>query len=345
MPGRGPEYVSELLATRARTCCIGLQILRPGKPQRNACVERYNRTVRCDWLNQYIFENIEDVQPAATTWLWTYDNERPNMAIGHITPKQKIAMDMIKLLAFDLDGTLYLGEKAISGAVETVASLQDKFRVCFFTNNSTKSNPEITDKLNNLGFSCEARDVYTSSLSTATYLTTQGLDQVYVIGSDGFKKELASHGLTLVDDETAKNLVVGLDLDFSYQKIAVALQILKNGGKFIACNEDANFPVGSEIVKPGCGAMVGAIRSSSQRSPDFIVGKPNPYILSVIATENAVRNDEVVVIGDSPESDIKMALNFGCPSVLFDYGGPSSADHEGLRMTDIRELPGMLEIL
>jgi putative transposase len=57
-------------------------------------VERYNRTVRYDWLSQYIFEEIEEVQEAATAWLWTYNNERPNMAIGGITPKQKLAMAM-----------------------------------------------------------------------------------------------------------------------------------------------------------------------------------------------------------------------------------------------------------
>jgi len=56
-------------------------------------VERYNRTVRYDWLNQYIFGTIEEVQEAATAWLWTYNNERPNMAIGGMTPKQKLAMD------------------------------------------------------------------------------------------------------------------------------------------------------------------------------------------------------------------------------------------------------------
>lgn len=39
------------------------------KPQQNAYVERFNRTVRYDWLNQYIFETIEEVQEAETTWL------------------------------------------------------------------------------------------------------------------------------------------------------------------------------------------------------------------------------------------------------------------------------------
>ena len=100
----GPEYVSELLATWAEKRGIGLQFIQPGKPQQNAYVERYNRTVRYDWLNQYIFEEIEEVQEAATAWLWTYNNEWPNMAIGGITLKQKIGMGYL-YIDRDLDQT------------------------------------------------------------------------------------------------------------------------------------------------------------------------------------------------------------------------------------------------
>lgn len=87
----GPEYVSHVLGAWAQRLGIGLRFIQPGKPQQNAYVERYNRTVRYDWLNQYIFETIEQAQRAATNWLWTYNNERPNMALGGITPKQKLA--------------------------------------------------------------------------------------------------------------------------------------------------------------------------------------------------------------------------------------------------------------
>ena len=90
----GPEYVSQLLADWAEARGIGLQFIQPGKPQQNAYVERYNRTVRYDFLNQYIFETIDQVQEAATAWLWTYNHERPNMAIGGITPIQKLARGM-----------------------------------------------------------------------------------------------------------------------------------------------------------------------------------------------------------------------------------------------------------
>ncbi|GAM53875.1 hypothetical protein EBME_2338 [bacterium endosymbiont of Mortierella elongata FMR23-6] len=88
----GPENVSVVMQTWAQKHRITLEFIQPGKPQQNAYIERYNRTVRYDWLAQDLFDTLEQVQDCATRWLWTYNHERPNMAIGGITPKQKLAL-------------------------------------------------------------------------------------------------------------------------------------------------------------------------------------------------------------------------------------------------------------
>ena len=64
---------------------IAMRHIQPEKPQQNAYIERCNRTVRYDWLNQYLFESLVEIQEFATAWLWTYNNERPNRGIGGIT--------------------------------------------------------------------------------------------------------------------------------------------------------------------------------------------------------------------------------------------------------------------
>lgn len=86
----GPEYISQQLMDWAHRQKIQLHYIQPGKPQQNAYIERYNRTVRHEWLNQHLFESIVHAQETATQWLWLYNNERPNMAIGGITPWQKL---------------------------------------------------------------------------------------------------------------------------------------------------------------------------------------------------------------------------------------------------------------
>lgn len=86
----GPEYVSGKLQAWAEKMGVHIQYIQPGKPQQNAYIERYNRTVRHEWLDQNIFETIEEAQSQATEWLWTYNNDRPNMAIGGVTPAMKL---------------------------------------------------------------------------------------------------------------------------------------------------------------------------------------------------------------------------------------------------------------
>jgi putative transposase len=88
----GPEYISGAVQAWAEQHGIALLYIQPGNPQQNAYIERYNRTVRYAWLAGNLFQTIEQVQEVATRWLWTYNNERPNMALGGITPMQKLAL-------------------------------------------------------------------------------------------------------------------------------------------------------------------------------------------------------------------------------------------------------------
>jgi putative transposase len=67
------------------------QSLNDRTPQHNAYIERFNRTVRHEWLDEHPFESIQHAQQTATEWLWRYNIERSNMAPGGMTPYQKMA--------------------------------------------------------------------------------------------------------------------------------------------------------------------------------------------------------------------------------------------------------------
>ncbi len=86
----GPEYIGESLKQWAKKRRIELIHIQPGKPQQNAYIERYNRTVRYDWLAQHLFDSIERMQNYAADWLWHYNHERPNMALNGLTPIQHL---------------------------------------------------------------------------------------------------------------------------------------------------------------------------------------------------------------------------------------------------------------
>lgn len=86
----GPEYISHKLEKWATDNQITMLYIQPGKPTQNAYVERFNRTVRHEWLELNLFESISHAQELATEWMWSYNNERPNSAIGGITPRMKL---------------------------------------------------------------------------------------------------------------------------------------------------------------------------------------------------------------------------------------------------------------
>lgn len=84
----GPEYIAQSLIDWANEHRITLMYIQPGKPTQNAYIERFNRTVRHEWLDMHMFESVEHAQQLATQWLWMYNNERPHSAIGGVPPRQ-----------------------------------------------------------------------------------------------------------------------------------------------------------------------------------------------------------------------------------------------------------------
>ena len=83
----GPEYISQKLVDWAEKQRITLLYIQPGKPTQNAYIERFNRTARHEWLDMHQFQSVAHAQLLATEWLWQYNNERPNTAIGGVPPR------------------------------------------------------------------------------------------------------------------------------------------------------------------------------------------------------------------------------------------------------------------
>ncbi|CAB1215625.1 Integrase core domain protein [Acinetobacter bouvetii] len=76
----GPEFISHEFVRWATEQGIRIEYIQPGKPQQNAYIERYNRTIRYSWLSKHLFDTLEEVQDYATSWLWHYNHERPHQA-------------------------------------------------------------------------------------------------------------------------------------------------------------------------------------------------------------------------------------------------------------------------
>jgi 4-nitrophenyl phosphatase len=170
---------------------------------------------------------------------------------------------------------------------------------------------------------------YAASALVSSLCSTKE-DRILIIGSEELEDELAQFGRMVVHDLPVDILIVGFDTTFSYKQLSLGLNAIHQGGLFIACNRDRVFPVGDNQVLPGCGPIVAALEWASGKKADHVAGKPNTLMLEMIARERGFKPHEILVVGDMLESDIAMAVQFGCPSVLI-----ANNDVQHLVMGDI----------
>ena len=218
---------------------------------------------------------------------------------------------------FDLDGTVYLGERLIPGAAEAVAALREAGRrVAFLSNKPLQTRADYAAKLSRLGVPAAADDVINSSLVLARHL--HGLDPgapVFVIGEPPMIAEMRAHGFEVREDERVRWVVIAFDRTFSYAKLNTALQAVRRGARLIATNPDRTCPVeGGEI--PDCAGMIAAVEAVTGHTVEAVVGKPSPIILEVALATLGVRADETVIVGDRIETDITMGKRLGLATIL-----------------------------
>ena len=237
---------------------------------------------------------------------------------------------MNKSVVFDLDGTLYFGEEAAAEAKDVIEYLRKNgYNIFYLTNNSTKTREQIREKLDRLGFHVTASSIYTSAYATAVYLRRHNRNRVLLLGSEGLEAELHRIGIEVIDTpQSAQAVVVGLNTSFTYHDIARAMHGIEEYGlDIIACNLDRNFPIAGGRKMPGTNALVsGLLGSLSTPKEVTVVGKPSPYLLELIAEDHHLQPQEICIVGDSEESDIRMAKTYGCPWVLVGENGVSQND-------------------
>ncbi len=244
---------------------------------------------------------------------------------------KKKLIDDCDCFVFDSDGVLIRGDSVIPGAVETFNTLWKEGKLCFvMSNNSSMSREKLAHKLRTKGFKCEAETTITSSFLAADYCSSKNFSPCYVIGESGIYEELKAKGIKTIDDyeDSAKAVITGIDRHFSYQKLEKAMQLISQGAEFIATNLDSSFPTENRLI-PGGGCIVKAVEYATQKKP-VLVGKPNTYGLEMIVEQTGIKRNKIVLIGDSIESDLKMAKRFKCNSVLVLSGVTTTK--EGLKM-------------
>jgi 4-nitrophenyl phosphatase len=240
----------------------------------------------------------------------------------------------IDLVIFDLDGVIYRGSEPVAGAAGLVADLRGRgVRVAFATNNSMATRDEYAQRLGAMDIPAEASEIMTSTWATALHLGRHlpQIRHLLTVGARGLVDEFEAAGFVVhPSDEGAgaavDAVIVGLDQQFDYRRLAAAVGAVRDGALFVATSADARYPVPGGFL-PGAGAMVAAVAASSGTTP-LIIGKPQAAMFETILREVGTGPETGVVIGDNADADMPAAARAGLASILV-LTGVTSADEAG----------------
>ncbi|MGY5877047.1 MAG: HAD-IIA family hydrolase [Candidatus Thorarchaeota archaeon] len=233
----------------------------------------------------------------------------------------------VQCFLFDMDGTIYLGDKLLPGAQEFLGDLDEKeVPYYFLTNNSSRSRADYVEKLNRLGLRTPDEKIFSSGEATAIYLKKQGVGtRIYMVGTPSLEQEFIDHGFQLVQDNPDYT-VLGFDTTLTYEKLRNLCDFAREGVPYIATHPDINCPTETGFM-PDIGAMMAFVETSTGRQPDVVVGKPHPPIVEAIVEKTGYRVDQLAMVGDRLYTDIAMGVT-GITTILVLSGETKESDLE-----------------
>ena len=225
----------------------------------------------------------------------------------------------IRLFLFDMDGTLYLGNRLYDFTIELLETIKNTGRrYLFMTNNSSKSVADYIKKLEKLGITATREDFITSSQATAYYLKENYPNhRLYVCGTQSLKKELEMEGFTVTEKLSEVDcIVMGFDTELTFQKLEDVSRLLltRESIPYIATNPDYVCPTEFGSV-PDCGSVCDMIFNATGKRP-VVIGKPSPLMPELAMAKYGYTKAEAAVVGDRIYTDVKSGLNAGITGIL-----------------------------
>jgi NagD protein len=224
----------------------------------------------------------------------------------------------------DLDGTVYLGDRLLPGARETVEALRDAgASILYMTNKPLDPSADYAEKLTGLGLPTAPCEVVSSLDALVGYLTaTHPGARALCVSEPLVAETLTGVGLTVVgydEAETADVVVVSFDRTFDYAKLHAAFRAVNAGAVIVATNPDRYCPTPDGGL-PDCAAMLAAIEACTGAHAEAVVGKPSPQMVAAMLDRLGLPADQVLIVGDRLETDVRMAREAGVDVALVASG-------------------------
>ena len=234
----------------------------------------------------------------------------------------------ITCFALDMDGTVYLGERWVEGALEFLKAVERAGKqYIFLTNNSSRGPANYVEKLERMGLSTDESRIVTSGQASIDYLKRNYPGKrVFLLGNELLTREFEEAGICL-DAKTPEVVVTGFDTSLTYEKMCRVCDFVRSGLPYIATHPDFNCPTENGFI-PDAGAIHAFIHASAFRYPDHVVGKPSGDIMDYLARRAGTTREQTAMVGDRLYTDVAAGVNNGYTGILVLSGEAEQKDAE-----------------
>jgi 4-nitrophenyl phosphatase len=234
----------------------------------------------------------------------------------------------IRCFLLDQDGTFYLGDRLLPGALEFIRVIRERdLEFLFLTNNSSRHRRQYAEKIRSFGLDISDEKVFTSGEATAQFLSKQYPGAtVHIVGTPALEETIESFGFRLTN-ENPDLVVLGFDTTLTYEKLWRLCNFVREGIPYIATHHDLNCPTEGGYM-PDIGAMIAFVEASTDCRPDIIVGKPHRPMMEALELKTGLPVEVMCMVGDRLYTDIALGKQ-GATTVLVLSGETKLNDLQG----------------
>jgi len=233
----------------------------------------------------------------------------------------------IEAVFLDLDGTIYMGDNLIEGAIDFLNRVEERgIRRFFLSNNSSKSVNQYLSKLENMGIPAKEEDILLSTHDLLAWLKSKNITETYLVGTVGMKEMLEASGVN-TSSNSPQYVVLGYDTEITYEKLTRASINLHNGVPLVVSHPDIVCPSPNGGL-PDTGAYMALFEATTGVKPEHICGKPNPGMILHKIHELGIAAENCAMVGDRLYTDMEMAERSGVHGILVLSGEATMNDAE-----------------
>jgi HAD superfamily hydrolase (TIGR01458 family) len=228
-------------------------------------------------------------------------------------------MKDIRGFLIDLDGVLYVGNRAVDGAQDAIEFLRENgypFRC--ISNTTRKCRHSVAGHLSSLGFDVPENHIFTPTLAAIGYMKKTRRTGFYLLTTGDVDRDFKE--LRKMKPEMKPDWVIIGDAGdkISYDSMNTAFRFLIDGAELLALEND-RYWMAADGLSLSAGPFVKALEYATGKTAT-VMGKPSLEFFNLALQDMHMRQEQVAMIGDDIITDIGEAYHAGMKSILVRTG-------------------------